>query len=94
MRGTTWRRIAQDGSAGVIHNQGTIEAAPGGFVVMFGDAVLNEGAIVAELGSIGTATVHEAIGRRGYMGVDLSPIQTGASEAAPSPCSPILVTTR
>ena len=34
-------------------------------------------AVVAELGSIGTATVHEAIGRRGYLGVELRPIQTG-----------------
>ena len=29
------------------------------------------------LGQIGTATVHEAIGRRGYLGVDLKPIQRG-----------------
>ena len=33
---------------------------------------------VDALAPIGTATVHEAIGRRGYLGVDLRPIQTGA----------------
>ncbi len=31
--------------------------------------------VVEQLGPIGTATVHEAIGRRGYVGVDLKPIQ-------------------
>ncbi|SVC20541.1 uncharacterized protein METZ01_LOCUS273395, partial [marine metagenome] len=34
--------------------------------------------IVDALAPIGTATVHEAIGRRGYLGADLRPIQTGA----------------
>lgn len=33
---------------------------------------------VDALAPIGTATVHEAIGRRGYLGADLRPIQTGA----------------
>lgn len=31
---------------------------------------------VAQLGAAGTATVHEAIGRRGYLGPELKPIQT------------------
>ena len=31
--------------------------------------------VVDQLGPIGTATVHEAIGRRGYAGTDLHPIQ-------------------
>ena len=33
--------------------------------------------VVAGLGDVGTATVHEAIGRRGYLGPDLRPIQQG-----------------
>lgn len=33
---------------------------------------------VAGLGSIDSATLHEAIGRRGSLGVDLQPIQSGA----------------
>lgn len=32
--------------------------------------------IASELGQVGTATVHEAIGRRGYLGPDIQPIQT------------------
>ena len=32
-------------------------------------------AVVDQLAPIGTATVHEAIGRRGYLGPDLTPIQ-------------------
>ncbi|MFN3218395.1 MAG: 4-carboxy-4-hydroxy-2-oxoadipate aldolase/oxaloacetate decarboxylase [Acidimicrobiales bacterium] len=35
-------------------------------------------AVVDELAAIGTATVHEAIGRVGYVGVGLRPIQQGA----------------
>lgn len=35
-------------------------------------------ATVDALAPIGTATVHEAIGRRGYVGPDITPIQTGA----------------
>lgn len=31
--------------------------------------------VVGQLGAIGTATVHEAIGRRGYMGAHITPIQ-------------------
>ncbi len=34
--------------------------------------------VVDALAPIGAATVHEAIGRRGYLGPDLKPIQTGA----------------
>jgi 4-hydroxy-4-methyl-2-oxoglutarate aldolase len=34
--------------------------------------------VVAALGAAGTATVHEAIGRRGYAGPDIRPIQQGA----------------
>ena len=33
--------------------------------------------IVARLGAAGTATVHEAIGRRGFVGPDIRPIQQG-----------------
>jgi 4-hydroxy-4-methyl-2-oxoglutarate aldolase len=33
--------------------------------------------IVARLGAAGTATVHEAIGRRGFVGSDIRPIQQG-----------------
>jgi 4-hydroxy-4-methyl-2-oxoglutarate aldolase len=33
---------------------------------------------VEALGELGTATVHEAIGRRGFAGADLRPIQQGA----------------
>ena len=32
---------------------------------------------VDALAPVGTATVHEAIGRRGYLGVDITPIQQG-----------------
>ena len=37
-----------------------------------------DGAVIDELGAAGTATVHEAIGRRGYLGPELSPIQHDA----------------
>jgi 4-hydroxy-4-methyl-2-oxoglutarate aldolase len=33
--------------------------------------------IIARLGAAGTATVHEAIGRRGFVGPDIRPIQQG-----------------
>ena len=33
--------------------------------------------VIAALGAAGTATVHEAIGRRGYVGPDIRPIQQG-----------------
>lgn len=33
--------------------------------------------VIAGLGDAGTATVHEAIGRRGYLGPELRPIQQG-----------------
>ena len=33
--------------------------------------------VVAALGAAGTSTVHEAIGRRGFVGADLRPIQQG-----------------
>jgi 4-hydroxy-4-methyl-2-oxoglutarate aldolase len=36
-----------------------------------------DAALVAELGRFGTATVHEAIGRRGFVGPELRPIQQG-----------------
>lgn len=34
--------------------------------------------VIDALAPIGAATVHEAIGRRGYLGADITPIQTGA----------------
>ncbi len=34
--------------------------------------------VIDGLAPIGTASVHEAIGKRGYLGADLTPIQTGA----------------
>ena len=37
--------------------------------------------VIAGLGDAGTATVHEAIGRRGYLGPDLRPIQQGTKVA-------------
>jgi 4-hydroxy-4-methyl-2-oxoglutarate aldolase len=36
-----------------------------------------DAALVSELGRFGTATVHEAIGRRGFAGPELRPIQQG-----------------
>ena len=41
-------------------------------------------ATVAALGALGTATVHEAIGRRGFAGPDLRPIQQAARLAGPA----------
>ncbi|MEM7276055.1 MAG: 4-carboxy-4-hydroxy-2-oxoadipate aldolase/oxaloacetate decarboxylase [Actinomycetota bacterium] len=38
-------------------------------------------AVVDRLAPIGTATVHEAIGRRGYLGPDVQPIQVGTKVA-------------
>lgn len=37
--------------------------------------------VVDRLAGIGTATVHEAIGRRGYVGADITPIQQGTKVA-------------
>ncbi len=37
--------------------------------------------LVDQLAPIGTATVHEAIGRRGYLGPELQPIQQGVKAA-------------
>ena len=33
--------------------------------------------VIAGLGAAGTATVHEAIGRRGFVGPEIRPIQQG-----------------
>lgn len=40
-----------------------------------------DGATIDALAPIGTATVHEAIGRRGYVGPHIRPIQTGVKVA-------------
>lgn len=40
-----------------------------------------ETAVVEALAPIGTATVHEALGRRGFVGPDIRPIQTGVRVA-------------
>ncbi len=37
-----------------------------------------DGSVVDQLAPMGTATVHEAIGRRGFLGPELRPIQDGA----------------
>jgi 4-hydroxy-4-methyl-2-oxoglutarate aldolase len=39
---------------------------------------------VAALGALGAATVHEALGRRGFAGPDLRPIQQGTRLAGPA----------
>ena len=41
-------------------------------------------AVVAGLGGLGSATVHEAIGRRGFAGPGLRPIQQGVRLAGPA----------
>ncbi len=51
-------------------------------------------ATVDALAPIGTATIHEAIGRRGYLGPDITPIQRGrGSRVPPSPCPATPATT-
>ena len=48
-------------------------------------------AVIARLGAAGTATVHEAIGRRGFVGAHLRPIQQGrrvAGSAVTVSCHP------
>src|SRR5210317_1555627 len=40
------------GSGGMVLNQGTLQAAPGGFIALLGNAVANEGLIVADAGTI------------------------------------------
>ena len=40
------------GAGGVVLNQGTLQAAPGGFIALLGEAVSNEGLIVADAGTI------------------------------------------
>jgi 4-hydroxy-4-methyl-2-oxoglutarate aldolase len=50
-----------------------------------------ERAVVDALGEMGTATVHEAIGRRGFVGPDIRPIQQGvrlAGSAVTVSCHP------
>jgi 4-hydroxy-4-methyl-2-oxoglutarate aldolase len=43
-----------------------------------------DAAAVAALGALGTATVHEALGRRGFAGPELRPIQRGIRLAGPA----------
>ena len=40
------------GEGGLILNQGTLQAAPGGFIALLGEAVANEGLIIADAGTI------------------------------------------
>ena len=50
-----------------------------------------DAAVVDGLAAMGTATVHEAIGRRGYLGPDIRPIQSGtriAGSAVTALCHP------
>lgn len=59
----------------------TVSGTPQGrhVVVRTSDRAAAE--VVDALAPIGTATVHEAIGRRGYLGPELRPIQVGARVA-------------
>jgi len=43
-----------------------------------------DGDLVDQLAPVGTATVHEAIGRRGYVGPHIAPIQQGVRIAGPA----------
>jgi filamentous hemagglutinin family protein len=43
------------GSGGLILNQGSLQAAPGGFIALLGEAVANEGLIVADAGTVAMA---------------------------------------
>ena len=40
-----------------------------------------EAAVVDALAPMGSATVHESIGRRGFLGPDIRPIQSGTRTA-------------
>ena len=50
--GSTTRSFSGTG-AGSVSNEGTITAAPGGYVVLMGNRVSNTGTIVAQMGSVG-----------------------------------------
>lgn len=59
--------------------------------VVVRDVPRTDPATVDALAAIGSATVHEAIGRRGYLGPDIRPIQTGtriAGSAVTALCHP------
>ncbi|MDH3431988.1 MAG: filamentous hemagglutinin N-terminal domain-containing protein, partial [Gammaproteobacteria bacterium] len=43
------------GAGGLVLNQGALQAAPGGFIALLGEAVANEGLIVADAGTIAMA---------------------------------------
>ena len=45
------------GSGGLVLNQGSLQAASGGFIALLGEAVANEGLIVADAGTIAMASI-------------------------------------
>ena len=49
-------QVMADGSPGVVINRGLLRAATGGSVTLMGDAVANEGLIIAELGQVTLAS--------------------------------------
>ena len=58
-----------------------MERHPGGRPVVVRRVQRTDRSVVGALAPMGAATVHEAIGRRGYLGPEIGPIQTGARVA-------------